>query len=72
MCVNESETAIGHCGAEWDSLVAVESQFDGVFHHATAVAGRERRGGVWQLHAGESLRRETVAAYVTTCTITEG
>ena len=40
--------------------MAVESQFNGIFHHATAVAGRERRGGVWQLHAGKSLREETL------------
>lgn len=37
------------------SLVAVEGEFDGVFHDATAVAGWERRGGVRQLHAGKSL-----------------
>lgn len=37
------------------SLVAVEGEFDGVFHDATAVAGWERRGGVRELHAGKSL-----------------
>lgn len=38
------------------SLVAVEGQFNGIFHDATTVACWERRGGVWQLHAGKSLR----------------
>lgn len=39
--------------------MAVEGQFDGIFHDTTAVAGRERRGGVWQLHAGKSLQYQT-------------
>lgn len=38
--------------------MAVEGQFNGIFHDSTTVAGWERRGGVWQLHAGKSLRKE--------------
>lgn len=42
----------------WNSLVAVEGQFDGIFHDSTAVTGWQRWRGVGQLHAGKSLRKE--------------
>lgn len=55
----ENANSITCCDGAWttpeNSLVAVEGQFDGIFHDATTVAGWERRGGVWQLHAGKSL-----------------
>lgn len=46
--------------------MAVEGQFNGIFHNTTSVAGWERRGGIWQLHAGKSLREETATSYITT------
>lgn len=49
-------TSVSAAQAALNPPVAVQGQFDGIFHDTTAVAGGERRGGVRQLHAGKSLR----------------
>lgn len=35
--------------------VAIEGQFDGIFHNTTTITSWERWRGIWEFHAGKPL-----------------